>query len=147
MCGINHFGSFFFDADLIDRHLNRSALDETITLLVIDKADSRYPCLHDDSSGCGTEIDYTSISCSTVAIMGTLVRGSSGVIAGAAATELGFWNISQYDDETPHMDRIYMLNVTTIKLNEEPRGRSVSVNVEDYYAVDADELVRCILQS
>ena len=46
---------------------------------------------------------------------------SGAVLTRAVATEQVF----------SHMDRIYRLKVTTIKLNEEPKGRSVSVDEGD----------------
>ena len=150
---INHFGSFFLDADLIDRHLKRSALGETVTLVVTDDAHTDFssPLLDDvsgDGDGGGSGVDSTDLSCSTVTIVGTLIRGSGDEVAETApAAEQGSWFNAQDNDEAPHMDRIYRLHVTTIKLNEEPRGRSVSVDVGDFYAVDADQLVRCLLQS
>jgi hypothetical protein len=147
---INHFGSFFLDADLIDRHLKRSALGETVTLVVTDDAHSGFssPLLdHASGDGDGSGVDSTDLSSSTVTIVGTLIRGSDNEVAETApAAEEGSFD-AEDNDEAPHMDRIYRLHVTTIKLNEEPRGRSVSVDVGDFYAVDADELVRCILQS
>jgi hypothetical protein len=148
---INHFGSFFLDADLIHRHLKRSAQGETVTLVVTDDAHTDFssPLLDDasrDSDGSG--VDSTDLSCSTVTIVGTLIRGRGDEVAETApAAEQRSWFNAQDNDEAPHMDRIYRLHVTTIKLNEEPRGRSVSVDVGDFYAVDADQLVRCILQS
>ena len=140
---INHFGSFFLDADLIDRHLERSALGETVTLVVTDNAHTDFssPLLDDASrDGDGSGVDSTDLSCSTVTIVGTLIRGRGDEVAETApAAEQGSWFNAQ--------DRIYRLYVTTIKLNEEPRGRSVSVDVGDFYAVDADQLVRCLMQS
>jgi len=142
---INHFGSFFFDADLIDRHLKRSAQGETVTLVVTDDAHTDFssPLLDDvsgDGDGDGSGVDSTDLSCSTVTIVGNLIRGRGDEVAETApAAEQGSWFNAQ--------DRIYRLHVTTIKLNEEPRGRSVSVDVEDFYAVDADQIVRCLLQS
>ena len=154
---INQFGSFFLDADLIDRHLKRSAQGETVTLVVADDAHTDFssPLLDDvsgdgdgDGDGDGSRVDSTDLSCSTVTIVGTLIRDSGDEVAETApASEQRSWFNAQDNDEAPHMDRIYRLHVTTIKLNEEPRGRSVSVDVGDFYAVDADQLVRCILQS
>ena len=154
---INHFGSFYLDADLIDRHLNRSALGETVTLVVIDDAHTDFSSpLLDDATGDGSDgvgssggDESTDIPCSTVTIVGTLIRGSGDVVAGTApAVEQqgsSSWFNAQDNDEAHHMDRMYRLHVTTIKLNEEPRGRSVSVDVGDYYDVDADVLIRCLL--
>jgi len=150
---IDHFGTFFLDADLIDRHLKRSAQGETVTLVVTDDAHTDFssPLLDDvsgDGDGDGSGVDSTDLLCSTVTIVGTLIRGRGDEVAETApAAEQGSWFNAQDNDEAPPMDRIYRLHVTTIKLNEEPRGRSVSVDVGDFYAVDADQLVRCILQT
>jgi len=119
---INQFGSFFLDADLIDRHLKRSAQGETVTLVVADDAHTDFssPLLDDvsgdaDGDGDGRGVDSTDLSCSTVTIVGTLIRDSGDEVAETApAAEQGSWFNAQ--------DRIYRLHVTTIKLNEEPRG-------------------------
>jgi len=58
--------------------------------------------------------------------------------------DTGFWDGSSPEDENvfgSNLDRVYRLLVTSIKLNEEPSGRSASVDVGDYYAVNADVLI------